>query len=182
MRKSAPSTTISDSKNTELSIISSFTIRVYGILMDDNKRILLSDEFIRGNYFTKFPGGGLELGEGTKDCLKREFKEETGMDVIIGDHIYTTDYYQQSAFNSSQQIIAIYYFAKSVDTIHVEAKLTPFDFTPQQTADPNGQSEVLRWVSWDDLTEDTVDLPIDKIVVRLIKKEYTSYLEKRVSL
>ena len=59
--------------------INRFTIRVYGILFDENKRILVSDEFIRGDYFTKFPGGGLEIGEGTRDCLKREFKEETGV-------------------------------------------------------------------------------------------------------
>ena len=73
-----------------------FNIRVYGILLDKNKRVLISDEFIRGNYFTKFPGGGLEFGEGTRDCLKREFKEETGLDVEIKEHIYTTDFFQIS--------------------------------------------------------------------------------------
>ena len=87
--------------------INRFTVRVYGILFDEHKRILVSDEFIRGDYFTKFPGGGLELGEGTRDCLKREFKEETGLDVIVGDHLYTTDYFQQSAFNPNDQIISI---------------------------------------------------------------------------
>ena len=58
-----------------------FTIRVYGILINEEKQVLVSDEFIRGNYYTKFPGGGLELGEGTRDCLKREFKEEMNLDV-----------------------------------------------------------------------------------------------------
>ncbi len=182
MNKTSTQKNTSNQKVSETLKIKSFTIRVYGILMDNSKRILLSDEYIRGNFFTKFPGGGLELGEGTKECLIREFKEETGLDVTIGEHIYTTDYYQQSAFNSSQQIIAIYYFAKSVDPIHLDSKSTPFDFSPEQTADPNGQSEVLRWISWSDLTEDSVHLPIDKIVVNLIKREYTSYFEKKVSL
>ena len=63
--------------------ITKYTVRVYGILLDNDNRILVSDEFIRGDYFTKFPGGGLELGEGTRDCLKREFKEETGLDVMV---------------------------------------------------------------------------------------------------
>src|SRR3954464_4026129 len=94
-----------------------FNVRVYGILMDSNKRLLVSDEFIRGNYYTKFPGGGLELGEGTRDCLKREFKEEMDLEVEVGDHIYTTDYYQVSAFNSNHQIISIYYFAKALEPI-----------------------------------------------------------------
>lgn len=69
-----------------------FNVRVYGILLDNEKRLLVSDEFIRGAYITKLPGGGLEFGEGTRDCLKREFKEETGLDVTIGEHIYTTDF------------------------------------------------------------------------------------------
>ena len=149
--------------------INRFTIRVYGILLDEEKRILVSDEFIRGDYFTKFPGGGLEIGEGTRDCLKREFKEETGLDVTVGDHIYTTDYFQPSAFNANDQIISIYYFvqAERLNTLQVKTKV--FDFELHQVADPQGQSEVLRWIEWNDLTEASVSLPIDKIVVRMLK-------------
>lgn len=149
--------------------VDSFTIRVYGILMDENKRVLLSDEYIRGEYFTKFPGGGMEFGEGTRDCLKREFMEETGLDVTIGEHIYTTDYYQVSAFNKKNQIVSIYYYAHANGPVNLSTKTIPFDFTPEQVSDPQGQSEVLRWVEWNDLTDETVNLPIDKIVVRMIK-------------
>jgi len=150
--------------------VDSFTIRVYGILMDSRKRVLISDEFIRGEYFTKFPGGGMEFGEGTRDCLKREFMEETGLDVTVGDHIYTTDYFQISAFNKKNQIVSIYYYAHAKAPINVATKTKPFDFTPEQVSDPKGQSEVLRWVEWDDLTDETVNLPIDKIVVKMIKQ------------
>ena len=82
-----------------------FNIRVYGILINDKKQVLLSDEYIQGKYYTKFPGGGLELGEGTRTCLEREFREELQLPVRVGDHIYTTDFYQQSAFNPAHQII-----------------------------------------------------------------------------
>ena len=78
--------------------MSTFTIRVYGILMNDKNQVLVSDEYIRGNYYTKFPGGGLEFGEGTRDCLKREFMEEMGLKVEVGEHLYTTDFFQMSAF------------------------------------------------------------------------------------
>jgi len=61
------------------------TLRVYGILINENKQVLVSDEFIRGHYYTKFPGGGLEFGEGTRDCLKREFKEEMDLSVAVED-------------------------------------------------------------------------------------------------
>src|SRR3982751_2006504 len=118
--------------------IDRFTIRVYGILSDGNKRVLLSDEFIRGDYFTKFPGGGMEFGEGTRDCLKREFKEETGLDVIIGDHIYTTDYFQISAFNKRDQIVSIYYYVYANDVnelSRLQTKTIVFDFEPHQVED-----------------------------------------------
>lgn len=156
----------------DYSTINRFTIRVYGILMDSKNRILLSDEFIRGDYFTKFPGGGLEFGEGTRDCLKREFKEETGLDVHIGEHIYTTDYFQVSAFRNTDQIISIYYHVHPLDPsalADLPVKNTPFDFAPHQVADPNGQSEVLRWFDWELFHAGAVSLPIDKIVVNLLK-------------
>ena len=145
--------------------INRFTIRVYGILMNDKKEVLVSDEYIRGNYYTKFPGGGMELGEGTKDCLVREFKEETGLDITAGDHIYTTDYFQVSAFNHRDQIISIYYFVHAEDVSGITVKTKPFDFMPHQVTDMNGQAEVLRWVAFHELSEEAVSLPIDKIVV-----------------
>ena len=53
-----------------------FNIRVYGIVVNDRNELLVSDELVKGMQFTKFPGGGLEWGEGTQDCLVREFREE----------------------------------------------------------------------------------------------------------
>src|SRR3954469_17671920 len=94
-----------------------FNIRVYGILLGDNNEVLVSDEFIRGNYYTKFPGGGLEYGEGTRECLKREFIEEMNLKVEVLDHIYTTDFFQQSAFNPDHQIISIFYGVKPLEEI-----------------------------------------------------------------
>lgn len=148
-----------------------FNIRVYGILKDDNNKVLVSDEYIRGSYFTKFPGGGLEFGEGTRDCLKREFMEETGLDVIIGNHIYTTDFFQISAFNNNDQIISIYYFVHAEKHASLATKISVFDFEPHQVADPKGESEVFRWIEWSELSEDVVSLPIDKLVVKMLKQQ-----------
>ncbi|MDI9364750.1 MAG: NUDIX domain-containing protein [Flavobacterium sp.] len=147
-----------------------FSVRVYGILIDKLNRVLVSDEYIRGNYFTKFPGGGLEFGEGTRDCLKREFMEETGLDVTVGNHIYTTDIFQISAFNSRHQIISIYYYVHSNIPTDIEVKTTKFDFATEAINNPNGQAEVRRWIPLETLTETDVDLPLDKIVVGMLKK------------
>ena len=150
-----------------------FNVRVYGVLLDEEKRLLVSDEFIRGQYITKLPGGGLEIGEGTRDCLQREFKEETGLDVKVGDHLYTTDFFQISAFNLRDQIISIYYHVHPISALILDVKEKPFDFAPHQIADPKGESEVFRWINWVDIHPDSMTLPIDRVVMELIRqREY----------
>lgn len=149
-----------------------FNVRVYGILFDEQQRLLVTDEFIRGNYFTKLPGGGLEFGEGTREGLKREFMEEASLEVEIGEHIYTTDFFQISAFNNKDQIISIYYEVIAPSPIEINTKLKPFDFAPQQVSDPQGESEVFRWIEWDELSEESMSLPIDKVVIGIIKNRY----------
>jgi 8-oxo-dGTP diphosphatase len=150
-----------------------FNVRVYGVLLDEEKRLLVSDEFIRGQYITKLPGGGLEIGEGTRDCLQREFKEETGLDVKVGEHLYTTDFFQISAFNQKDQIISIYYHVHPISPLILEVKEKPFDFAPHQIADPKGESEVFRWINWVDIHPDSMTLPIDRVVMELIRqREY----------
>ena len=152
-----------------------FNLRVYGVLINEKKQVLVSDEFIRGNYYTKFPGGGLEYGEGTRDCLKREFKEEMDLEVEIGDHIYTTDYYQQSAFNPDHQIISVYYFVKALEEIKAPLRDKEFDpiaigFDEQQLKvyASTGETETFRFINWDDFSAESVTLPIDKIVAKII--------------
>ncbi|MBO9202776.1 MULTISPECIES: NUDIX domain-containing protein [Niastella] len=148
-----------------------FNIRVYGILLGENKQVLVSDEYIRGGNYTKFPGGGLEFGEGTRDCLKREFMEEMNLHVHVGDHIYTTDYFQMSAFNPEHQIISIYYFAHAMEPITVPLRQKPFDFDEQQLAvyKDKGETETFRFIDWNEFSDGSVTLPIDKIVARMLK-------------
>lgn len=150
-----------------------FNIRVYGILINENKQVLVSDEYIRGNYYTKFCGGGLELGEGTIDCLKREFMEEMNLKVDVTAHLYTTDFYQQSAFNKEHQIISIYYTVKALEPIAVPLRNKPFDFDEEQLSVYNkaGETETFRFIDWDDFSEASVTLPIDKIVAVMIKNQ-----------
>ena len=78
-----------------------FNVRVYGILIDEQDRLLVSDEFIRGAYITKLLVGGIEIGEGTRDGLAREFMEEANLEIKVGEHFYTTDFFQISAFNNT---------------------------------------------------------------------------------
>ncbi len=145
-----------------------FNVRVYGILIDNQNRLLVSDEFIRGNYITKLPGGGLEIGEGTRDGLAREFMEEANLEVIVGEHFYTTDFFQISAFNNKDQIISIYYLVHSDKTDTINTKTKAFDFLPEQVADITGTAEHLRWIPLSALNEECMTLPIDKVAIKML--------------
>lgn len=154
--------------------MSKFTLRVYGIMLNEKKQVLVSDEFIRGNYYTKFPGGGLEFGEGTRDCLKREFKEEMDLLVEVGDHLYTTDFFQMSAFRPDDQIVSIYYWATALEEIKAPLRTKLFDFDEKQMDAYNktGETETFRFIDWNDFSADCVTLPIDKVVATMIKEKY----------
>jgi|SRR6186713_397443 len=149
-------------------------VRVYGLLLGENKQVLVSDEYIRGGYYTKFPGGGLEFGEGTRDCLKREFKEEMDLEVRVTDHLYTTDFFQMSAFNPEMQIIAIYYFVEALEPIRAPLRLKPFDFDEQQMKvyAEKKETETFRFIDWEMFSEESVTLPIDKVVAGMVKMKY----------
>ena len=150
-----------------------FNVRVYGVLINEKKDLLVSDEYIRGGLYTKFPGGGLEFGEGTRECLQREFMEEMNLRVEVGDHIYTTDFFQLSAFQPDQQIISIYYYVKPLEEINVPLRTKPFDFDEAQLKiyELKKEIETFRFIPWQDVSEESVNLPIEKIVIRHIKEK-----------
>jgi ADP-ribose pyrophosphatase YjhB (NUDIX family) len=134
-----------------------FNVRVYGIWID-NGRLLVNEEQIKGKAVVKFPGGGLNWGESTLDCLKREWQEELGLDVEIKRHFYTTDFFQASAYDNSQ-VISIYYL--------ISGKV-PDTFTNQV------HNERTYWMDLKDVSPDTFTLPIDKKVGGLLQDLYAT--------
>lgn len=143
--------------------VNSLTLRVYGLLCDEQRGVLVSDEEEYGMRFTKFPGGGLKLGEGPKECLAREWMEELGQRISVQEHIYTTDFFQASAFDAAVQVISIYYKVLPLDLPTVKIALRPFDFL-----ETDGIRQSFRWVAWQDFSQDTVTFPIDKIVAQIL--------------
>ncbi|WP_140936670.1 NUDIX domain-containing protein [Sphingobacterium lumbrici] len=111
-----------------------FNVRVYGILINEKQQVLISDERTQNVSFTKFPGGGLEFGEGLIDALKREYLEECNVHIEVLKHIYTTDFFEKSSFNESQ-IISIYYQVKPLEPIGIEIKEKAFDFDADNVID-----------------------------------------------
>jgi len=144
-----------------INIPQSFNIRVYGLLLNQQGEIMLCDEVYQNIAMTKFPGGGLEFGEGIADALKREFLEELNLEIDIIQHLYTTDFYQVSAFNPQSQLVSVYYLVKPSNENHLPSA--------HQTAQANNIQ--CRWVASNELNADLLTWPIDKLVVEMILKK-----------
>jgi len=129
-----------------------FNVRIYGLAVHQSRLLLLREPFM-GELIVKFPGGGLEFGEGTRECLKREFKEELNLDIRIGRHIYTQDFFMPSALNPKEQILMIYYrvFVDDVSQLKLN----------------DSEIKELIWVDLESFSKDLLSLPSDRLVAEM---------------
>ena len=133
--------------------INSFNIRVYGLILESGS-ILLSKELIMGEEVFKFPGGGLEYGEGLIDGLSREFEEEMGQKIYNVKHYYTTDFFQRSSFKYTDQLLSIYYTGK------LKQKVV------NKINKPKKNQPVFIWEKLETLNEVKFKFPIDQLIVK----------------
>lgn len=137
-----------------------YNIRVYGILINDRGEVLVSDERRNGISFTKFPGGGLEWGEGLHEALIRELQEELGVACSVGALLYVNEFFQQSAFREEDQLISFYFeaFPHTWDAVPATEHIWPL----------MEEGELFRWVSLSVLDASSFTFPIDKRVAALL--------------
>lgn len=140
-----------------------FNLRVYGLILNDLGEILISDEHEYGFPFTKFPGGGLEFGESLPNALKREIREELGLDVEIGDLFYFNEHAQISQFNENHQLFAFYYL------VHINDQNERFREVYEVPLSEQGEKQ--RWLSLSGINYEELTFPIDRIVLHKLKKE-----------
>ena len=136
-----------------------FTIRVYALVTNQENEVLVMRETYRGIEFSKFPGGGLEWGEGILDTIKRELNEELNLSGLEFTHFYTTDFFVESYFDTSTQVISVYYKVR-----------TPIAKNSLNIQVTDTRLLSYKWIAIDDLTDNEVTFPIDKHVVRLLLK------------
>lgn len=136
-------------------MIDKINIRVYGIVEKDSKILVLFEEYA-GEHLMKFPGGGLELGEGIIDCLKREFEEELNVKIQIREHLYTQEEFLISRFRDNEQLLTIYYLIDIID----ENEFLIMDPC----------IEKIEWIPIDQ-TENPFPLPTDKVAFDLLKNK-----------
>jgi hypothetical protein len=100
--------------------------------------------------------------------------------VEVGEHFYTTDFFQESAFHPDHQIISIYYFVKPLEDISIRLSTSAFDFDELQMGAYKQRNEIesFRFINWEDFSEESVTLPIDKIVAKMIKERQPATLTR----
>lgn len=146
--------------------INRFNIRVYGLATWKNQ-LLVSDEYLQNRWTTKLPGGGLEFGEGILNCLHREFMEETGQEVKFATQFYFTDFFQQSSFKSTDQVVAVYYKCELKTPEKIVVSNTKFDTTIL-----GKQEESFRWVPLSQLHPSDFTFPVDQLVIENFIKSF----------
>lgn len=143
--------------------VNHFNVRVYGLVINDQNELLVTDEYCQNRYMTKFPGGGLEFGEGLVEGLKREFMEECNEEIEVIGHFYTTDFYIRSMFRGGGQLISVYYRCRFVRNPEFEALNSPYENIPEIN-----DSVGFRWVPLDRISPEHMSFPVDQKVVEML--------------
>ena len=126
---------------------------VYGVIIKDGK-ILLSKQW--DGY--DIPGGGVDLGETTEEAVRREVKEETGLDVKVGQIVFCGDSFFKLPFYDDQyvQSLLLYYLCEVTGG---EISTDGFDEHEKEYA---GQAE---WIDLNDLSGRKFYNSIDTLMV-----------------
>ena len=133
-----------------------FNIRVYALCIVNNQLLTLKEPFA-GNMLVKLPGGGLEFGEGTADCLKREFKEELNLEITVGDAFYIQENFVPSLTKDGKQLLMLYFFATITNLNNLEI------------IDKNIQE--VRWIPL--TANNPFTLPVDRIVFNKLQSKFS---------
>lgn len=136
-------------------MINKINIRVYAIYLNEKNELMALDEGYAGEKLIKLPGGGLEFGEGTIECLHREFAEELNLKIEVLEHFYTQEDFLVSRFRENEQLLTIYY---TVNILNLD-ELKILDES----------IENVKWISLHE--ENPLPLPIDKIVFQKLKEK-----------
>jgi 8-oxo-dGTP pyrophosphatase MutT (NUDIX family) len=139
----------------------SYNLRVYGILCSEEK-VLLSKEYHFGTPMLKFPGGGVEKGEGFLAALHREFMEELGTPIAKAEHFYTTDFFVESAFQPGVQLISVYYRV----WVHKPDEISTIDSNDKPLVSEGEQA--FLWVSPHQVNALELTFPVDRFVWNML--------------
>ncbi|MEL6675074.1 MAG: NUDIX domain-containing protein [Bacteroidota bacterium] len=141
-----------------------FNVRVYGVLVEQGV-LLVTDEIRFGIKMTKLPGGGVKFGEGLEAALKREWMEELGQEITVGEVIYINPFLQVSAFNEDDEVLCVYFSVSISHPLKVPMTAKRFDFPT-----PENDQQIFRKISLIDLEPEDFTFPIDQSLVPVLRQ------------
>lgn len=97
-----------------------------GVLAHQGGVLLVANDYGYPELMWSLPGGRLEPGEQHKEGLRREFLEETGLQVTVGELLYAVDSRSEIAH-------------KQFVTLVFEVSLTAPEVAPEPIAEVNDQ-------------------------------------------
>lgn len=116
-------------------------VRVNGILIEDNKILMIKHKMGEGRYFWNVPGGGMDYGQSAIENLKREFNEETGLNIKVGEYLFVHEFLKPPL-----HAIELFF-----DVAHHEGYLT--QGTDPELAEDSQLIEDMRFLSIDEIKE-----------------------------
>jgi ADP-ribose pyrophosphatase YjhB (NUDIX family) len=121
-------------------------IRAASILLDEGRICLVKQEVTEKRHWS-LPGGKLEVREKLSECISREFKEETGLDVRIRELLYITD---RITVNPDTHVVHMSFLVKKTENRNLPAEWTHVDPFPSASSD---RIREVRMVKIDDLEQ-----------------------------
>lgn len=67
-------------------------VRACGLCWQNDQLLMVNHKGVVPGDFWAPPGGGLEFGETVNDCLQREFREETGLNITPGRYLFGCEF------------------------------------------------------------------------------------------
>ena len=125
-------------------------VRVAAVLMKGDSVLLVRHEKGAASYWL-LPGGGIEFGESLADALRREVREETCLDVRVGDLVLASD---SIAPDGSRHVVNLCFTGEVIggelglgsDERVVEARFVPLDELQDLTVHPDLRAELSRGI------------------------------------
>ena len=141
------------------SIDRNIRIRVAAVLIQDG-RLLLIQHQKDGKKYWLLPGGGVIFGEDLKSALKRELKEELGIDISVNDLVYSSDSISE---NSERHIVNLYFecvYSSGEFKLAEEERLVNYGFFGISDLDkmkiiPPIKKEIIEYMQNTDKNKDT---------------------------